>query len=243
MENKIELTAPLTKDDVELRIGSTNAGGFSLLPYKTARTDVNRLNEVFGLQWKNRYFYDDKELICCEILIKVVDEWIGRSDVGVESYTEKEKGSYSDSFKRAGYKWGIGVELYKSPFIWIQWTMKKSEKSGKVKYTPKDFFQSNLTISKYEVKDGVPFLEIKYNDSILFSNYGGKKISQNPDRFDNEKDDFRMTEKQHKEISSYLTKIDPDATIRLNQWLKKPHTKQEAEETLQHCQTLIEDNT
>ena len=57
MGNKIELTAPLTKDDVELRIGSTNAGGFSLLPYKTARTDVNRLNEVFGLQWKNRYFH------------------------------------------------------------------------------------------------------------------------------------------------------------------------------------------
>ena len=31
----------------------------------------------------------------------------------------KEKGEASDSFKRAGFKWGIGRELYTSPFIYI----------------------------------------------------------------------------------------------------------------------------
>lgn len=31
----------------------------------------------------------------------------------------KEKGEASDALKRAGFTWGIGVELYNSPFIWI----------------------------------------------------------------------------------------------------------------------------
>ena len=35
------------------------------------------------------------------------------------SYSEKEKGQASDSFKRACFNWGIGRELYSAPFIWI----------------------------------------------------------------------------------------------------------------------------
>ena len=44
-------------------------------------------------------------------------------DCGIESREDEEgnqkKGEASDSFKRAGFKWGIGRELYTSPFIWI----------------------------------------------------------------------------------------------------------------------------
>ena len=36
-----------------------------------------------------------------------------------ESFADKEKGEASDSFKRAGFNWGIGRELYTSPFIWV----------------------------------------------------------------------------------------------------------------------------
>lgn len=35
------------------------------------------------------------------------------------SYSEKEKGQASDSFKRACFNWGIGRELYTASFIWI----------------------------------------------------------------------------------------------------------------------------
>jgi hypothetical protein len=31
----------------------------------------------------------------------------------------EKKGEASDSFKRAGFRWGICRELYTSPFIWI----------------------------------------------------------------------------------------------------------------------------
>ena len=43
-----------------------------------------------------------------------------KSDCGTESNTEAQKGEASDSFKRACFNWGIGRELYTSPFIWIK---------------------------------------------------------------------------------------------------------------------------
>lgn len=46
-------------------------------------------------------------------------QWISKMDVGTESYTEKEKGQASDSFKRACVSLGIGRELYTAPFIWV----------------------------------------------------------------------------------------------------------------------------
>ena len=46
-------------------------------------------------------------------------QWIAKQDVGTTSYSEKEKGQASDSFKRACFNWGVGRELYTAPFIWI----------------------------------------------------------------------------------------------------------------------------
>lgn len=54
-----------------------------------------------------------------EVWDKEKQQWIAKQDVGTESYTEKEKGQASDSFKRACVNWGIGRELYSAPFIWI----------------------------------------------------------------------------------------------------------------------------
>ena len=52
--------------------------------------------------------------------IKFNSEWLWRWDCGTESNMEAEKGEASDAFKRAGFKWGIGAELYTSPFIWVK---------------------------------------------------------------------------------------------------------------------------
>ena len=171
----MNLNDPLTKDDIELRIANTSQKGFSLLLYKTARTDVKRLDECYPMKWKNRFFYDNKGLLCCEISIynDNLKEWVSRSDVGTESFTEKEKGSYSDAFKRAGFKWNIGTELYYSPFIWINWEMIKNGNS----YKPKNFFPSNLEVVEFGVEHGkVTRLVINYNGSMISTifNYGVK---------------------------------------------------------------------
>lgn len=170
-----ELSKPLSIDDIEFRIGSVAKAkqgeqpkGFSMLAYKTARTDVKRLNDCVGLNWKNKYFYDTTGILCCEISIynSEIKEWISRVDVGTESITEKEKGTYSDAFKRAGFKWGIGAELYNFPFIWINWN-DYSEFNGK--YTPKNFDNKSIKIDEYIVENAeVKKLKLSHKGTVIF---------------------------------------------------------------------------
>lgn len=170
-----ELSKPLNIDDIEFRIGSVakpkqgeHPKGFSMLAYKTARTDVKRLNDCCGLDWKNRYFYDDNKILCCEISIynNGTKEWVSRVDVGTESMTEKEKGTYSDAFKRAGFKWGIGAELYNFPFIWINWN-DYSEYQGK--FTPKNFDNKSIKIEEYIVDNAeVKKLKLTHKGTVIF---------------------------------------------------------------------------
>ena len=77
--------------------------------------------------------------------------WVGKQDVGVESYTEKEKGQASDAFKRACFNWGIGRELYTAPKdIYIDLLDGEySEKDGKI--IPRNRL---FTVSEMVVEDG-----------------------------------------------------------------------------------------
>ena len=117
-QNKIRL---LRSDEIECRIGTISEKGLSLLLYKDARADMKILDEVFGtMGWKRQNVLIGGNLYC---IVSIWDEgkqqWIDKMDVGTESYTEKEKGQASDSFKRACVSVGIGRELYTAPFIWV----------------------------------------------------------------------------------------------------------------------------
>lgn len=113
----------LKADEIECRVSSVSRDGkgLSLLLYKTARTDANLLDEKYGpFAWQNDFKLVDGVLyggigIWNERLGSYCWKW----DAGTESNTEAEKGRASDAFKRAGFKWGIGRELYTAPFIWI----------------------------------------------------------------------------------------------------------------------------
>lgn len=146
----------LNADEIEARVATVSAKGCSVLLYKNARCDMNILDECVGpMNWQrdhkelkgNMYsgiaIYDDEK-----------QQWIWKWDCGTESYTEAEKGEASDSFKRAGFNWGIGRELYTSPFIWF----KKEELSNHEPKAP----------NKYTTTDTFKVEEIEYS---------GKKIS------------------------------------------------------------------
>ena len=136
----------LRADEIEARIQSVNEkkNGCVVLLYKDARCDMNILDETFGCEnWQRNHEVINDNLFC-NVGIKLNNEWIWKQDVGTESNTEKEKGQASDSFKRACFNWGIGRELYSSPFIWIN--LKSNEIVGGKCYT------------KFSVK------EIGYND-------------------------------------------------------------------------------
>ena len=111
----------LRADEIECRIGTINEKGVSLLLYKDARADMKILDEPFGVfGWKRTHQSIDGNLYCTvEIWDNEKKSWISKQDVGTVSYTEKEKGQASDSFKRACVSVGIGRELYSAPFIWV----------------------------------------------------------------------------------------------------------------------------
>lgn len=109
----------LRADEIECRISQIKDSGLSLLLYKTARTDANLLDETVGEdRWTNDFKLIDGVLFG-GIGIDYGQNFVWKWDAGVESNTEAEKGRASDAFKRAGFKHGIGRELYTAPFIWI----------------------------------------------------------------------------------------------------------------------------
>ena len=117
----------LTADDIECRVQQVKENGLVLLLYKNARVDMNILDETVGAEHWQREHYECKGNLFCRVGIcvdiqkgeRVFPDWIWKSDCGTESNTEAQKGEASDSFKRACFNWGIGRELYTSPFIWI----------------------------------------------------------------------------------------------------------------------------
>lgn len=138
----------LKASEIECRVGTINEKGCSLLLYKDARCDMRILDETFGaMSWKRSHEIIDGNLYCTVSVLSDVGEWVSKQDVGVESFTEKEKGQASDSFKRACVNWGIGRELYTSPFIWVN-------------HADKEAYQKN---GKYQTYQSYHVTEIGYN--------------------------------------------------------------------------------
>ena len=109
----------LKASEIELRIATINQKGLTLLLYKDARVDQNILDETVGAyNWQRHHSRENANCIVA-IWDEGKKQWIEKEDTGTESFTEKEKGLASDSFKRACFNWGIGRELYSAPFIWI----------------------------------------------------------------------------------------------------------------------------
>ena len=140
----------LKADEIECRVAVIKENGLSLLLYKDARVDQRILDETFGpFGWKRSHQSIEGNLYCTvEIYDKETGEWIAKQDVGTMSYSEKEKGQASDSFKRACFNWGIGRELYTAPFIWIP--------AGKVSIQSKE--------NRYICIDRFAVSSIQYND-------------------------------------------------------------------------------
>lgn len=97
------------------------------LAYIDARDVMDLLDEVVGPEnWQDSYeLVGDK--IIAGLGIFVNDKWIWKYDTGTESNIEEEKGMFSDAFKRAAVKWGVGRFLYdlkpkKEPWTSLSYT-------------------------------------------------------------------------------------------------------------------------
>lgn len=134
----------LRADEIECRVSTCNEKGVSLLLYKDARCDQNILDETVGpMNWERSHSRENSNCT-----VSLWDEskrlWVSKEDTGTESFTEKEKGLASDSFKRACFNWGIGRELYTAPFIWIG--------ADKVKLVDKPKGGGKTTYDRFDVQ-------------------------------------------------------------------------------------------
>ena len=108
-------------------------------------------------------------------------EWIKKQDVGVESFSEAEKGRASDAFKRACFNVGIGRELYTAPVIWVEdisGTNTKDAWKWK-KYRVKEVgYDENRKINSLVIEE---YYKFKWQEAFRFpkNNYAKKNNSQN----------------------------------------------------------------
>ena len=140
----------LRADEIECRVSIINERGLALLLFKDARVDQKILDETFTpFGWRRTHQSIEGNLYCTvEVWDKEKSQWIAKQDVGTTSYSEKEKGQASDSFKRACFNWGIGRELYTAPFIWINAEAVKIQKKDNKFVTSEKFSVEAISYNK-----------------------------------------------------------------------------------------------
>jgi len=144
--------------------------GCVALLYKTARVDMDILDETFTAEGWQCEYETIKDNLYCKIGVwsEARNQWIWKQDCGIESRADGEgnekKGEASDAFKRAGFKWGIGRELYTAPPILISWEVKVKDNKKFLSGNPqfdvahiayKDGAISELTIRENKSKQNV----------------------------------------------------------------------------------------
>ena len=165
----------LRADEIEVRPAIIKSNGVQLLLYKDARCDMNILDES-EIAWQRKH-YEHNGVIYCAVGLYLPSipgdadtfTWQWREDAGAESNTEKEKGAASDAFKRACVNWGIGRELYTSPFIWVQAQKIELETIG-----GKTRCKDNFRVHHLRVEDGriVELSIYRTRDNSIVYKYG-----------------------------------------------------------------------
>lgn len=222
----------LNADEIECRVATIKSNGCSLLLYKTARVDRAILDEHFGaMNWQNDFkVIDGKMYGGIGVRDDLSPQWVWKWDCGTESNTEKEKGEASDCFKRAGFKWGIGVELYTAPFIWINCEVDYN--SEKRKYSLKGNPTFSVQKIGYGDKGDINELEIIDNKKNLVYKMGTfiknqeKKLSdEDIDLFEGLKacSDMKMLADYFKENVKYVK--DQKGFIKIKNEMKEKFSK------------------
>ena len=117
------LAAHFPPDRVSWRVGSTTqdkSKGMALA-YIDARDVMERFDDVCGPDgWERRHPHVTGTTTC-EIALWVPskERWVVKADGAGDTAVEAEKGSLSDSFKRAAVNWGVGRYLYDLPTPWV----------------------------------------------------------------------------------------------------------------------------
>lgn len=165
----------LRPNEIDVKVKQVNKNGCLLLLYKTARVDMQLLDEEYGpMGWQCDY-KTINNVLYCGIGILHEGNWIWKWDCGIESRADGEgnekKGEASDAFKRAAVRWGIGRELYTAPFIWAKLPTEQ-DKNGVWKLVDR-FAKFNVEAIDYDQQGNIIGLMIIDNNGKVV--YRGHK--------------------------------------------------------------------
>ena len=129
-----KLRVPFSASNIKIKMQTQpkegDTGKALCVAYIDSRDVMDRLDEVVEGDWMDFYSPGITGGVECRLTIQGVT----RSDVGVSDDNEKEKSAYSDAFKRAAVKFGIGRFLYELPKMWAEcsrngkyWNLNKGE--------------------------------------------------------------------------------------------------------------------
>lgn len=113
--------APL--EEIEWRIDGKvdNGGGVRVVPYLDVPIVTRLLDEWVGpWRWRNSYEPTGKQgsLWCHLSIASGKGEWVTKTDLGVASNFEADKGIVSDALKRVAMRqWGIGRNVFDLPIL------------------------------------------------------------------------------------------------------------------------------
>jgi hypothetical protein len=114
------LAAPFGPEAIKIKVQTKpNDNGNALcVAYIDARDVADRLDEVAGGDWWDEYHKAEAGGLECALTVM----GITRHDVGSidDSDNETEKSAYSDAFKRAAVKFGVGRFLYGLPKMYAK---------------------------------------------------------------------------------------------------------------------------
>lgn len=145
-----QLSAPFDPDEVKFKPQAVKGARALAIAYVDARVVAERLDAVVGPgNWQDVYEVipagvgDKQSKVTCRLAIRlsaldlspadhiVGEEWVWKQDVGGESEQPDEgdqmKAAFSDAFKRAAVKWGIGRYLYRLPQVWADFDPQKKQ--------------------------------------------------------------------------------------------------------------------
>jgi hypothetical protein len=109
---------PASRISFKVQTKPNEKGNSLVVAYIDARDVMERLDDVVGPDWSDRYEKAGtaKGLVCYLTICGVT-----RADVGDDdNENEPVKSAYSDAFKRAAVKFGVGRFLYDLPKMWAK---------------------------------------------------------------------------------------------------------------------------
>lgn len=143
-----DLAKPFNVKDIEWKVQAkfpkppAKPTSALMVTYSDARCYQDRLDEVVGPQnWYDTYAPGADGGVMATVFLRINGEWIGKSDGASNTDVEATKGGYTNAFKRACVKWGLGRFMYHIPSQYVK--LDDKQKPVSIPRIPAEFIRKD----------------------------------------------------------------------------------------------------